>query len=704
MPARDDQNSNLVNFTWDIIKLKDKNMTGGSTSLSGYVIQMAKDPGFTQKVRTAYVAKGKAKVYGLYDGYDWYFRIATRNEVSNHYKLPGGVWSDTYKLAASHGSTPTPASNIGVTGGTPTGGTGGGSTGSNNGGSTSGSTGGTPTPPTPGQQALADTTLQLELKTLQADLAKLVLLAEAAADSPTEANLQKVSAAAVVVQTDAITITAKDTHYNLTDAVAAWTLVANDADRITAYVETALISFAPADLAVVQGGVTNVQADVAKALKIQLASEDGTEQTGSVSGVNYNSQEGTLVFTPIPPTPEFHAPFGGLLVSNSPRVAQPEYSAYLMDRGGRTRLEAFGPITSLKYNRVRDAPSTATLTLSGANVVKSAAAIDRLDLEQGVNRYELCIYRGDERVWEGPVTMCTIGRNTVTIDAKDITHWLNRTVMHGAYSNAYPNIAYAVDRIAGIIASELSRKEELDPPVNILKWMHTYVEDGDAVTTRVTDPGAMTLYQHLDDLASKGGINYTVVGRALHIWDTSRAPFGQLRTVTEQDFIGDTHMTIYGTHQATIQFVTDGQGGYGVAGAIDPFYGEIELVATAYDENGNSVARDLKNPTTVHLATISQEQLDTQAEKNLVGRNPTPRALAVPTNSGFRLDRGIGFDVLIPGVYVPVSATLAGGRQMNQMLKLSEVVVDVTDKGENVAVTLDPAQSNDFDPNSTLEA
>lgn len=365
-----------------------------------------------------------------------------------------------------------------------------------------------------------------------------------------------------------------------------------------------------------------------------------------------------------------------------------------MDRGGRTRIGEFKSPTSISYNRIRDDQSIATVKIDGSDVRRNQVLLDELS----VGRHEICIYRGTERVWEGPITLATWKRDSVEVSAKDITHYLNRTVMKQSYSNAYPNITYCVDRIAGILANEIGTKESLTPPINVLPYVHTYVQAGDARTTRVTLAGTSTVWQHLDDLAAKAGIDYVVIGRALHIWDTSRPALGSIRTVTENDFQGETYISAYGMELATQAFVSDGQGHFGSAGGVDDYYGEVDLLATAYDENGNSVLDDQQNGVEV---TVDVEELTEQAQRNLKGRNPVPYALHVPDGSAFRLDRGIGLDVLIPGVYVPVSATLAG-RTLNQTMKLKEVKVLQDASGEQVTITLTPASNTDSEAEQLL--
>lgn len=411
--------------------------------------------------------------------------------------------------------------------------------------------------------------------------------------------------------------------------------------------------------------------------------DDGGSSDGGNGSTPTPGTGPTIVYTPIPDTSSTETSKGGLLLSKQPRDT--DYVVYLMDRGGKKRIGQFTSFQKLTWSRVRNDVSSAVLTLTAEQVASNQETLDRL----GTGRSELVVFRGDQRVWEGPITSVQWGRNQTVITAQDICWWLSRTWLHASYSNAYPDQTNAVHHIAGVITAELSRKEAIQPAVNILPYLHTYVEDGDAQTTMVVDAWSMNVWAHLDDMASNHGIAYTVVGRALHIWDLSRAALGRTRTVTEQDFIGDPYVTEYGGDLATIYGVTDGQGGYAVTGTVDPYYGEIELGAQAFGEQSYQVL----DPNTGQVigTTITPAELLSQAERNIAGRNPVPQILNLPDNSRLDVSRaGLGLDVLVAGVYMPMQANLAG-RVRSQMQRLQSLGVTVDASGEAVTVSLTPA-------------
>src|SRR6202000_182584 len=106
--------------------------------------------------------------------------------------------------------------------------------------------------------------------------------------------------------------------------------------------------------------------------------------------------------------------------------------------------------------------------------------------------------------------------------------------------------------------------------------------------------------------------------------------------------------SVYGMEFATRSIVTDGQGNWAEAdtevnGGVDPYYGLGETVKhTEVTTDGTAVA------------TPTQADLISQADRNLVGRNPTPLQVRVPDGSEINMDGVLTIDMLVPGVYIPL--------------------------------------------------
>lgn len=350
-----------------------------------------------------------------------------------------------------------------------------------------------------------------------------------------------------------------------------------------------------------------------------------------------------------------------------------------MDRGGRTVVEEMKRPQQVTWNRVRDDISDATVTLAGQSCRDNSELLDKLR----TGRMEMRIYRGSENVWEGPLTLLSYGRETAQVTARDVMHYAARTVMHSNYTNAYPNVGTVVARAAYILNHELNRKEALSPPINVLPYLTEHHFAGEARTSAVTQKYQDFVWNHIDSLAEDSGMDYTVLGRAIHLWDTSN-PIGYTPRVSQKDFLGDIAVTEYGLDLATRYVVTNGQGVYGVypsATNIDPYYGEWEMLSNPYDETDTG-----SNSTANEMAS--------QAKSNLLGRNPAPVLVRVPDGSSLDPRGALQMKHLVPGVFVPLEASLTA-RKIVQMQKLDKVVVTETPEGETINVTLSTAPRAD---------
>lgn len=353
------------------------------------------------------------------------------------------------------------------------------------------------------------------------------------------------------------------------------------------------------------------------------------------------------------------------------------HSAYIYDRGGKNRIAQIGQLSQVQWGRRRDEVSEAMIRITGDACSQQADILANIEPK----RHELVIFRGTQRVWEGPVWRVAWGAETVEVFAHDVVAYLNGTPMSQEYSNAYPNVGLVSTRIGDIITAEMAEWESLDPPANVLPFLVVHHYPNEAETTAVTKAFEMTVGEHLDALAHRSGIDFTTVGRAIHIWDTSRN-LGTLRTWTEADFFGQIILTAYGADHTEVAYVVAEDGRYGKAGTASSYYGPWTKIFTVYNEEGT------EGP--------SQSELDSQAQRNIVGRSPVPVEVRVPDNSGVRLSHDLTIDDLVCGVQVPLRATL-NSRRLSQLQKIDIVTVTETARGETVQVTLSPANKPDSD-------
>jgi hypothetical protein len=349
----------------------------------------------------------------------------------------------------------------------------------------------------------------------------------------------------------------------------------------------------------------------------------------------------------------------------------------VFDRGGRVRIAELTDIEMVQWERLRDEISSASLSLTG----ESCRAQNDILTSLRSNRHEIAIWRDDVRVWEGPITRRAGTRNRFELFASDVMHYAKRSTMRSGYDNRGLLAGSTVARAGLILENELARREAEDPPINVLPYLTLHQTPNDARYSGRTLPYQYQVYEHIDRLAAKNGIDYTVLGRSIHVWDTHE-PLGTLQTVaTQADFLGDITVTEYGMDQATIAHVTDGEGNWGSAGAPDEYYGHIEMLATAYDETEGA-----DPPTSAEMTS--------QAQRNRAGRNPAPVVVRVPENSTIDPSGVLNVGVLVPGVWIPVRAEVVGF-SVQQMQKLSSMRVTETAKGEKITVTLQPASIAD---------
>jgi hypothetical protein len=358
--------------------------------------------------------------------------------------------------------------------------------------------------------------------------------------------------------------------------------------------------------------------------------------------------------------------------------------AFIYDRGGANRLFEVSFPSRIRWERIRDDISQADVTILDPN----QGCQDQM-LRVAPHRHELVIFRGDERVWEGPITLIGWFQDRIEITAKDVMYYAQKTVMRSGYDNSFPNIETTIQRSLNILNGELSRKESLDPPINVLPYVTTILSADDASTSKVTIPYQHTVFTDIDDMARRSGMDYFVVGRRIVLIDTHTI-FSTTPQVTESDFLSEIIVTQYGSEHATWSVSVSAAGNAGIAfsdGAplgVDPFYGEWEIVDSAYNEDGT------EEPV--------QDALEEQANRNLNGRNPVPLHVRVPDNSLLNPEGVLSLEHLVPGVRVPVRATLLT-LEVSQMQKLNRVAVEeVGGQGEQISVTLYPASASDVPP------
>lgn len=363
----------------------------------------------------------------------------------------------------------------------------------------------------------------------------------------------------------------------------------------------------------------------------------------------------------------------------------------IYDRGGSRRVHNLVDVASVEWERSRDTKSSATFSLTGRSCVEQADIIR--DIASGAGRYELVIHRGDDRVWEGPIRRVGTLRDRAVILATDVKEYMDRTSLSKAWPNADGGgPALMGDRLEEIISYELTepyametnsgavivpRWEGLLQPINVLPFLTVY--PGTVLTRSETVDFEMMLGEHIDNLVD-GGMDFTVVGRRMIIWDSALS-IGQTRRLTDADFYGDIEVIRYASEHWAISHLSasrdddSGVRGVGHAGAEDDYYGVWENVVSMQSEESSD------DPT--------QLELNSQAQRDILHRSPVPLEVHIPDGVGIRLSHDLTIQHLVPGVIMPV-VTDQNIQRVTQPQRLDHVKVTETASGETVQVSLSP--------------
>lgn len=392
---------------------------------------------------------------------------------------------------------------------------------------------------------------------------------------------------------------------------------------------------------------------------------------------------------------------------------------YIYDRGGEVMRGEITDYVMLRYHRKRDDISSCTIITNGHG--KDCGALLK---EVRCWMHEIVIFRDGKRVWEGPITRTTNEPGQMEIEAKDVMAYIYRRIMRQGYNDTFRKVngiesrgMSVVHRAAIITMNALA----YDDP-NVLSWLTEIVHSDDAIQMRAVPDYSKTAWEEIDDLAATAGLDYTVLGRRIIYWDVHR-PLGRLPEMRDEHFSAPVHVTEYGMQLANYFAVTNNDGVYGVAWRglgevsgehpedlvlglneqgqrIPPFYGWVEQLVSAYGETEGEVGDALTEEGRAEL----EQTLKAQAERGISPRWPTPLVVRVPDNSTIQPDVNLGFDQLVPGVWIPVRAS-GTMREVAQWQKLDMVTVEQTaDSGERIMVTMSPAPNNGVDPDADAAA
>lgn len=389
------------------------------------------------------------------------------------------------------------------------------------------------------------------------------------------------------------------------------------------------------------------------------------------------------------PVPDFQEP--------QPPIGCGINRVYVYDRGGKVLRGEITDIRQLQWNRKRDDISEATLTLSGwGSDCGALLARTRCWIN------EIVIFRDGVRVWEGPITLMEFATDTISIQAKDVMAYPYRRIMRQGYNDSYQLVQGVQQGLHTVVERAMSIMLNClvyDDP-NVIPYLTPIYTPDDTRQSRVREDFSITAWGEIDDLAAKAGLDYTTVGRRVIFWDT-HVPVGKLPEMRDGDFSASPIVTEYGMQTANVFAVTNNSGVYGLATRLNTdgtpnYYGFLEQISSAYGESTGAVTDDVLTPAA--LAELV-ETLNSQAERNIGGRYPTPLVVRVPDNSTLNPLLNLSINQLVPGVWIPLRATDTL-RKVTQIQKLDFMQVNQDASGEKISVTMSPAPGAMDDPDS----
>lgn len=345
------------------------------------------------------------------------------------------------------------------------------------------------------------------------------------------------------------------------------------------------------------------------------------------------------------------------------RLGTGVYEAYVADRGGYPLLGSVGRVESGSWERRRDEMSSANVKV--ANPGTSARSV-LADVRAG--RHELVIFRNGQRVWEGPITRPVYERDKVELHAQDVLWYASRLPLTESFDNTGAP-TNALDLMRTIL--QLGFGDGATDPYrfNVGQYLTVLNSTDDARTVARLERYSMSLLEILEKFADDGGVDYTVVGRRVLVFD-AHLHSHVLPRMTDEHFEAGLVVSEYASGLAIQDITSNGEGSAVIAKAPQEwldYYGPLSLIRPAEGE--------------------PVEDAPEIVEERSGGKYPAPLLVYLPENTGLLPSAPLDIQDLIPGARIPLRST-GTCRTVETWQKLNGVSVSWDNSGEKVAVSM----------------
>ena len=343
------------------------------------------------------------------------------------------------------------------------------------------------------------------------------------------------------------------------------------------------------------------------------------------------------------------------------------HRAFIYRLGGFDRIAELPSLSAVRWRRVRDDISTAEATVPTSECCDILADLRTIE-------NELHIYRGDEVVWQGPITRLEYEADVTRIYAEDVLWQSTRCIIDQGYDQSHPNIGNVIDRMGWLLNLCYGRRGN---PWRV-NWHPIYGPD-DPRTTRIVFAWQMYVWDDLDKYAEDYGADYTVYNRDVYFWDIS------LKWLVIPD-LDESHLSQlpriveYGNQLGTRGVVTNGRGFSGVSpvapGSLEHYGTIIDWLTT--NEIDGAPGVEGEPPQTADAESIpTSEELASWADtatRSIAERYPAPVAIVIPANT--TLLPGAPWEIhhMVPGAWFQVTTSRLC-RTVSEWQRLQEVVV-----------------------------